>query len=77
MVAPRDEMKSEQGDDNDATCGRVGDLRIHSPHISTPPFQSSPSLFSLPLALLDITGNNNNQKPSASNITTLITAKGK
>lgn len=47
VVAPRDEMKSEQGDDNDATCGRVGDLRIHSPHISTPPALLRLSLASL------------------------------
>lgn len=31
-AAPRDEMKSEQGDDNDATCGGGGDVRIPPPH---------------------------------------------
>lgn len=44
VVAPRDEMKSEQGDDNDATCGPVGVLRIHSAHISTPT-----PIFTIPL----------------------------
>lgn len=36
-------MKSEQGDDNDATCGRIGDLRIHSSR-TLPPTPESPSI---------------------------------
>lgn len=38
-------MKSEQGDDNDATCGRGGDVRIHPP-TPTPPRPPVPSVHS-------------------------------